>query len=92
MSQESAETIALRALAWLAGNEDLMPVFLAATGASVDDLKIRAQETEFLGSILDFILMDDAWIIGFCTDDNLPNEAPMMARAALPGGTQVHWT
>ena len=91
-SQDFAETIGLQCLAWLVGNEDLLPVFLGATGASEGDLKLRAGDPEFLGSVLDFLMMDDAWVIAFCEAHGLPNEAPMRARMALPGGAQVNWT
>ena len=90
--QEHAEMIALQALAWLAANEDLLPVFLGATGASVTDLAQGAQEPGFLASVLDFLLMDDAWIMAFCEAENLRYEVPMQARAALPGGAQINWT
>jgi hypothetical protein len=90
--QEYAEMIALQALGWLAGNEDLMPVFLGATGASVNDLATSARQPAFLGSVLDFLVMDDAWVVAFCDASNLPYEAPMQARAALPGGEQINWT
>lgn len=90
--QETAETIGLQALAWLAGNEDLLPVFLGASGASVSDLAPGARNPAFLGSVLDFLLMDDAWIMAFCDASGLPYTAPMQARAGLPGGEQVHWT
>ena len=92
MSQESAETLALQGLAWLAGNEELLPVFLGSTGASEADLRAGATDSQFLGAVLDFLMMDDAWVRGFCDDAALGYEQPMMARAALPGGNQVHWT
>jgi len=92
LSRDAAEAIALRCLAWLAGNDDLLPVFLGATGASAPDLRERAQEPEFLGSVLDFVLMDDAWVMAFCNAEGLDCTAPMTARAALPGGAQMHWT
>ncbi len=90
--QESAETIGLQALGWLVGNEELLPVFLGATGASADDLAKNARKPAFLGSVLDFLLMDDAWVMAFCDSVNLPYQAPMQARAALPGGAQINWT
>lgn len=92
ISAEAAETLALQALSWLVGNDDLLPVFLGATGTSEDDLKARAADPEFLGSVLDFLMMDDAWIIAFCDSGDIGYEQPMLARAALPGGEQVHWT
>ena len=91
-SPDAAETLALKALAWLVGNEDLLPVFLGATGASENDLREQAGDPAFLGSVLDFLMMDDAWVVAFCDVDATPYEHPMLARAALPGGAQVHWT
>ena len=91
-SQETAETLALQALTWLVANDDLRDVFLGASGASQDDLRARMADPEFLGHVLDFILMDDAWVVGFCDAHGHPYEAPMMARAALPGGETIHWT
>ncbi|WP_137701574.1 DUF3572 domain-containing protein [Marimonas lutisalis] len=92
MSQESAETIALQALAWLAANDDLLPVFLGSTGTVADELRDRAQDADFLGSILDFLLMDDAWVVAFCDTAGLSYDKPMLARAVLPGGKQMYWT
>ncbi len=92
MSQHSAETIALQALGWLVGNDELLAVFLGATGASEADLRARASDPDFLGALLDFLMMDDAWVVAFCDSVELPYDRLVMARAALPGGAQVHWT
>lgn len=94
MSQSSlaAAEIGEKALIWLAGNSELLPVFLGASGASVDDIRAQHSDPAFLGSVLDFIVMDDAWVMAFCDAQNLPYDAPMRARAALPGGEAVHWT
>jgi hypothetical protein len=90
--QESAELLALRALAWLAGNEELLAVFMGSTGLAPEDLARQAAEPEFLGSVLDFLLMDDAWIVAFCDATGVRYDAPMQARAVLPGGEATHWT
>jgi len=92
LSADAAETLALRALAWLVGNDALLPVFLGSTGAGEDELRARAAEPEFLAAVLDFLMMDDAWVVGFCDATDTPYDHPMQARAALPGGAQVHWT
>ncbi len=92
MSPDAAETLALKALAWLVANDDLLPVFLGATGASEGDVREQAGDPAFLGSVLDFLMMDDAWVIAFCDANTIPYEHPMFARAALPGGQQVNWT
>ncbi len=90
--QEAAETLALQALTWLAGNDDLFPVFLGASGASAGDLAANAGQPAFLASVLDFVLTDDAWVTAFCDAAGLAYDAPMRARAALPGGEQINWT
>ena len=92
ISADAAETLALKALGWLAASDELMPVFLGSTGASLDDLRSRAGDAAFLGSVLDFLVMDDAWVIAFCDAEGIPYDRLMQARAALPGGQQVHWT
>jgi hypothetical protein len=92
MTRDEAETVALQALGWLAGNEELLPVFLGSTGAGAADLRSRAADPEFLASVLDFLAMDDAWIGAFCAQAQMPPEAPMRARQALPGGDLPHWT
>ena len=72
MKQDAAETVALQALGWLAANEDLMPTFMGATGASAEDLRTQAGDPVFLGAVLDFIMMDDAWVTGLCDTINVP--------------------
>lgn len=91
-AQNTAETLALQCLAWLVGNEELLPVFLGSTGASETDLREQAQDPTFLGAVLDFVMMDDAWVVAFCDTNDLAYDAPMRARTALPGGAQVNWT
>jgi len=92
VNKERAEIIALQALAWLAGNDELCPVFLGATGGSGDDLRSRAAEPDFQASVLEFITMDDAWVMAFCDSIGLPYDMPLRARYALPGAEQINWT
>ncbi len=92
LSQDSAELLAIEALSWLVGNDELLPVFLGATGAGEQDMRARAKDPEFLASVLDFLLMDDAWITAFCDSADYAYDSPIRARAALPGGAQVNWT
>lgn len=92
MKQETAEVVGLQALAWLAANDEIFPVFLGSSGASATDLKERAADTAFLAAVLDFLCMDDAWITAFCDSAGLAYDQPMRARHALPGGNEVNWT
>ncbi len=92
MNENAAETIALKCLAWLAGEDALLPVFLGASGASESDLRSRAADKDFLTSVLDFISMDDAWVVQCCDAQNLGYEQPMMALGVLQGASRTHWT
>lgn len=92
LARESAELLAIEALSWLVGNDELLPVFLGSTGAGADDLRQRAKDADFLASVLDFLLMDDAWIQAFCDSADYRYDLPIRARAALPGGADVNWT
>lgn len=92
MEHEHAQVIALQALGWLAGNDELCPVFLGASGGSVDDLRERATDPAFQAAVLEFITMDDAWVIAFCDAHDLKYDQPLLARYALPGAESVHWT
>lgn len=90
--RETAETLALRALGWIIGHEELLPIFLGATGTSPDELRRRAADPDFMVSVLDFLLMDDAWVIAFCDAEGFAYGEPLAARGALPGGDETHWT
>lgn len=92
LEQESAEVIGLQALAWLAGNDDLFPAFLATSGAAAETLASRAGDPAFLIAVLDFVMTEDAWLISFCDSVALPYAAVDRARQLLPGGARVHWT
>lgn len=92
MKREKAETLALKALGWLVGNEELLPVFLGSSGTTLEEMRGRAADSEFLGLVLDFLLMDDSWVLDFAGFAGIPPEGVMAARQALPGGEAVHWT
>jgi len=91
-TQESAEVVALRVLGWLAGNDELLPAFQGATGASDANIRAGATDPVFLGAVLDFVMMDDVWVVHCCDTLGLGHQELMQARQALPGGEQVHWT
>ena len=92
MNQEAAEVLALKALEWVISNDDLRGIFLGASGLSVDDLKAFAQAPENLLGVLDFIVMDDNWVLEFSSWATIDPLDVMAAREALPGGAQTHWT
>lgn len=92
LPRDQAETLALQALGWLAGQEELSGAFLGASGLDPGELKARAQDPEFLGFVLDFLLSDEDALIACCDAMSVPPDLPARARAALPGGDLPHWT
>lgn len=92
MQQDFAETRALSLLAWLAAQEELLPAFMGNTGVSEADLRIRAGEPDFLASVLDFLLMNDAWVLEAADGTGIRAEDFAAIRAALPGGDLPNWT
>lgn len=90
-SKNEQETAAL-ALAWISRTDDLLSVFLGSTGLSVETLRHDIDTPEMLAAVLDFLLMDDAWVTRFCAENGLPPHSVMEARQGLPGGASWHWT
>lgn len=62
------------------------------TGASPADVVKSVTSPAFLGTVLDYILTEDALVIAFCDDRHFPYAAVMQARAVLPGGETWNWT
>ena len=92
MQPEAAQTLAQQALGWIASEDELFPLFLTATGATLSDLRQKAVDPEFLAAVLDFLMQDDRWVVAFCDASGQAYTAPQAARAVLPGGAVVNWT
>jgi hypothetical protein len=84
LSQEDAQAVAFRALAFIAADEELLSRFVALTGCGPDDIRQRIGETAFLGGILDFILGDEPTLLAFVAAAEFAPETPMAARQLLP--------
>lgn len=92
LPKDAAETLALRVLGWLAEDADRIGRFAGMAGADPGALRAQAQEPEFLGFVMDFLLADEALLIDCCTALDIPPDTPMRARASLPGGDLPNWT
>jgi hypothetical protein len=90
--REAAEVLALDALGWMVADEALLPQFLEATGMSPDDIRNRAGEPDMLLAVLDFLMGDDARIIGFSTATGRAPAATAEAMSLLSDGADRHWT
>jgi hypothetical protein len=92
ISSQQAEIIAIKAVEWLGATDDLLMVFLGASGMDIKDLVSGTTDPAVLAGVLDFVLMDDDFIRQFCEFSNLSMDTPFQARQSLPGGEQMHWT
>ena len=92
MTSDDAEIYALKAANWLLSNQELLDLFMGSTGVSENTIKSDIQNTVFLVAVLDFLLLDDRWVIEACDAMKLQPELMQTARLFLPGGDQVNWT
>ena len=92
MDKEIAETRALEVLTWVLSEDDLIQLFMGATGASQNDLRSNTLSHEFLISVLDFVLMDDRWVISCSKFLNINPSQIQLIRMSLDGGQEVNWT
>ena len=83
--RQNAETVAIQALGWIAGDEDRLARFMALAGLSVDELRIRAAEPEFLGGVFDFVLNDETLLLDFAQACDIKPDALLRLRRHLPG-------
>lgn len=82
---QSAETVAIQALGWIAADEERLGRFMGLAGLTVDELRLRASEPEFLGGVLDFVLENEALLVEFAATAELKPEAVLRLRRQLPG-------
>ena len=82
---DQAATIALKALGYLADFEQELHRFLDLSGASAATLRARADEPEFLGAVLDFLLTHEELLVGFCDATSIPARDVHTARHVLAG-------
>ncbi len=91
-SPDNAALTGIRALTFLAEDEDLFGAFLGQAGTDADDVRARAADPGFLGFVLDFLLQDDAQVLAFARAAGMAPEEVALARRALPGGDTPEWT
>ena len=77
------ELLALKALGFLADSPDDLARFIGLSGAAPAELRTRAEDPEFLGGVLDFLLADDAMAARFCAAHDLDPQSVHLARHRL---------
>ena len=85
MTDDHAQIMGQSALAFLANNVDYLSQFLVQTGTGPDEVRSAKDDPAFLGSVLDFILQDDAMVIAFSEYAGVVPDLVVVARHKLPG-------
>lgn len=85
MTRQSAESLAVAALSFLAERPDVLGRFLAVTGIGPGEIRRAAAEPEFLGGVLDHIMGDEALLIEFSQFAEIKPAVVGRARTILSG-------
>jgi hypothetical protein len=81
--REVAEIVAVQALSFIAGDPERLGLFLAESGLGPETLRTAATEPQFLASVLDFVLRDDATVKAFASASQLHPTNITAARQVL---------
>jgi len=83
MDLDTAETIAISALTFLAGDEQRLGRFLALTGLGPAELKAQAHTPRLLAAVLDHVLQDENLLLVFATSSRIAPELITPAQQLL---------
>src|ERR1700758_1363711 len=64
-SHETAEMLAVQALAFIAEDDGRLSGFIASTGIAVQSIRDAAREPHFLAGVLEHILADENLLLAF---------------------------
>ncbi|MGP9811139.1 DUF3572 domain-containing protein [Rhodopseudomonas sp. NSM] len=78
--RQVSEIVAIQALSFIAADPERLGLFLAETGIGPETLRQSAADPQFLVSVLNFVMRDDATVKAFATSVDLD---PTNVAAAL---------
>ena len=81
--REVAEIVAIQALSFVAGDPERLGLFLSESGIGPETLRSAAKDPQFLVSVLDFVMRDDATVQAFASSSQHHPTTIAAARQAL---------
>jgi hypothetical protein len=84
-SAESARSLAVSALVFIAADADRLDRFLSLTGLGPHNLRTAAADPAFLSSVLDYLVGDEELLLACAAEAGLKPEAIARAHHALSG-------
>jgi hypothetical protein len=85
---DSAQSLAVTALGFIAADSDRLSRFLSLTGLGPDNLRTAAADPAFLGSVMDYLIADEALLVAFAADASVKPEAVARAHSVLRGPSE----
>lgn len=85
VTRETAEAVAIQALAFLAADPERLGRFLALSGLGPERIRAAAHEPGFLAGVLDHIAADESLLMVFAEHARASPAEIQQARAKLAG-------
>lgn len=89
---QEPDFIAIDGLQFIAGDDELLPRFLALTGIRADQIREAAKEKGFLVGVLQFLLAHEPSLNRFCEHSGHAPEAVDRAASSMAGDDEQIWT
>jgi Protein of unknown function (DUF3572) len=88
-ARESAESLAVQALTFIAEDEARMRDFLAATGLTPGQIRAAAQQEGFFAGVLEHMLGNESLLVAFA--DSVAIDPAEIGRARATLGRGANW-
>ena len=82
-ARQTAEMLAVQALAFIAEDDTRLSGFIASTGVAVQSIRDAAREPNFLAGVLEHILAEENLLIAFADSAGINPTEVARARQAL---------
>ncbi|AUG55188.1 hypothetical protein CSC3H3_17090 [Thalassospira marina] len=86
MNNDAAETLAIQAIAFVAGDEELLQGLLMQTGMDLNDLRAGIGNRDVQRGVLEFLLSHEPFLMRLVEAIDCPPEMPAQAHMVLSGG------
>ena len=83
IAHDTAEMLAIQALAFIAGEPDRVTRFLDTSGIAADEIRAAAREVAFLAGVLEHMLGDESLLVAFAESAGIDPGEIARARVAL---------
>jgi hypothetical protein len=84
-TRETAEMLAIAALAFIAEEPERLNGFLSVTGIPLEGIREAASQPGFLGGVLEHMLGDETLLLAFADSAGIDPDGIARARSALGG-------